>query len=100
MDDPHLRVGLAGPQRYPPPAGRLEHAWRESEAVIDGRGRRVHHDPDERRVLELAGRFATNHPELLGSYLTHTFGIDDVQGAFDLACRPVPEREAPAETIR
>jgi L-iditol 2-dehydrogenase len=47
---------------------------------------------DRRRVLELAGKFATDHPELLGSYLTHTFGVDDVQGAFDLACRPVPER--------
>lgn len=47
---------------------------------------------DRRRVLELAGKFAAEHPELLGRYLTHTFGIDDVQGAFDLACRPVPER--------
>jgi threonine dehydrogenase-like Zn-dependent dehydrogenase len=47
---------------------------------------------DRRRVLELAGKFATEHPELLGSYLTHTFGVDDVQGAFDLACRPIPER--------
>ena len=47
---------------------------------------------DRRRVLELAGKFADEHPELLAGYLTHTFGIDDVQGAFDLACRPVPER--------
>ena len=47
---------------------------------------------DRRRVLELAGKFADEHPELLGAYLTHTFGIDDVQGAFDLACRPVSER--------
>ena len=47
---------------------------------------------DRRRALELAGKFATDHPELLGCYLTHTFGVDDVQGAFDLACRPVPER--------
>ena len=47
---------------------------------------------DRRRVLELAGKFAADHPELLGSYLTHTFGVDDVQGAFDLACRPIPER--------
>ena len=47
---------------------------------------------DRRRVLELAGKFADEHPDLLGSYLTHTFGVDDVQGAFDLACRPVPER--------
>jgi threonine dehydrogenase-like Zn-dependent dehydrogenase len=47
---------------------------------------------DRRRVLELAGKFADEHPELLGIYLTHTFGIGDVQGAFDLACRPTPER--------
>jgi L-iditol 2-dehydrogenase len=47
---------------------------------------------DRRRVLELAGKFADEHPELLATYLTHTFGVDDVQGAFDLACRPVPER--------
>ena len=47
---------------------------------------------DRRRVLELAGKFADEHPELLGCYLTHTFGVDDVQGAFDLACRPIPER--------
>jgi hypothetical protein len=47
---------------------------------------------DRRRVLELAGKFAADHPELLGCYLTHTFGVDDVQGAFELACRPVPER--------
>lgn len=47
---------------------------------------------DRRRVLELADKFAGVHPELLGTYLTHTFGIDDVQAAFDLACRPVPER--------
>ena len=47
---------------------------------------------DRRRVLELAGKFAAEHPELLGTYLTHTFGVDDVQGAFELACRPDPER--------
>ena len=47
---------------------------------------------DRRRVLEAAGKFAAEHPELLATYLTHTFGIDDVQGAFELACRPVPER--------
>lgn len=47
---------------------------------------------DRRRVLELAGKFAGEHPGLLRTYLTHTFGIDDVQGAFDLACRPDPER--------
>ncbi|OBH89749.1 zinc-binding dehydrogenase [Mycobacterium scrofulaceum] len=47
---------------------------------------------DRRRMLELAGKFAAEHPDLLTTYLTHTFGVDDVQGAFDLACRPVPER--------
>lgn len=47
---------------------------------------------DRQRVLELAGKFAAEHPELLGRYLTHTFGVDDVQGAFDFACRPIPER--------
>lgn len=47
---------------------------------------------DRRRMLDLAGKFAAEHPELLTTYLTHTFSIDNVQGAFDLACRPVPER--------
>lgn len=47
---------------------------------------------DRRRMLELAGKFAAQHHELLGTYLTHTFGVDYVQAAFDLACRPVPER--------
>jgi threonine dehydrogenase-like Zn-dependent dehydrogenase len=47
---------------------------------------------DRRRMLELAGKFAAEHPWLLGAYLTHTFGIDGVQDAFDLACRPDPER--------
>jgi L-iditol 2-dehydrogenase len=47
---------------------------------------------DRRRMLELAGKFADEHPELLGAYLTHTFGIDDVQAAFELACRPDPGR--------
>jgi L-iditol 2-dehydrogenase len=47
---------------------------------------------DRRRMLEHAGKFAAEHPELLGSYLTHTFGVEDVQDAFDLACRPVSDR--------
>lgn len=47
---------------------------------------------DRRRVLESAAKFAAEHPDLLAAYLTHTFGIDDVQAAFDLAVRPVPER--------
>ena len=37
-------------------------------------------------------KFAAAHPDLLDAYLTHTFGVDYVQAAFDLACRPVPER--------
>lgn len=47
---------------------------------------------ERRRVLDAANEFAKEHPELLAAYVTHTFGIDDVQAAFDLACRPVPER--------
>ena len=39
-----------------------------------------------------AGEFAREHPDLLPNYVTHTFGVDDVQAAFELACRPVPER--------
>ena len=45
-----------------------------------------------RRVLELANKFAADHPQLLSTYLTHTFGIDDAQEAFELACRPVSGR--------
>jgi threonine dehydrogenase-like Zn-dependent dehydrogenase len=47
---------------------------------------------DRRRVLHAADEFAREHPELLTKYLTHTFGIDDVQTAFEFACRPTPER--------
>ena len=47
---------------------------------------------DRRRVLRRADEFARDHPELLTNYLTHTFAVDDVQAAFELACRPVPER--------
>ncbi|MEZ0365574.1 zinc-binding dehydrogenase [Mycobacterium sp. pUA109] len=47
---------------------------------------------ERRRVLDLAARFAAQHPGLLGAYLTHTFGIDDVPAAFELACRPAPDR--------
>jgi hypothetical protein len=43
-------------------------------------------------VLIAANEFAKDHPELLAAYVTHTFGVDDVQAAFDLACRPVPDR--------
>jgi L-iditol 2-dehydrogenase len=47
---------------------------------------------DRRRMLELAGKFAAEHLGLLPRYLSHTFGVDDVQAAFELACRPVPGR--------
>ncbi|MGV7761820.1 zinc-binding dehydrogenase, partial [Mycobacterium kansasii] len=47
---------------------------------------------DRRRMLDLAGKFAAEHPNLLAKYLTHTFAIDDVQAAFELACRPDPQR--------
>src|SRR5271156_2933118 len=47
---------------------------------------------DRPRMLELANKFAAEHPGLLAKYLTHTFGIDDVQAAFELAGRPVPVR--------
>jgi L-iditol 2-dehydrogenase len=47
---------------------------------------------ERRRGLELANKFAAEHPGLLATYLTHTFGIDDVQSAFELACQPAPER--------
>lgn len=47
---------------------------------------------DRRRMLDLAGKFAAEHPDLLAAYLTHTFALEDVQAAFELACRPVPER--------
>lgn len=47
---------------------------------------------DRRRVLERADDFAREHPDLLSNYLTHTFGVDDVQAAFDLASRPTPGR--------
>ncbi|MFV8175994.1 zinc-binding dehydrogenase [Mycolicibacterium peregrinum] len=47
---------------------------------------------DRQRVLRWADEFAREHPDLLPSYVTHTFGSDDVQAAFELACRPVPGR--------
>jgi L-iditol 2-dehydrogenase len=47
---------------------------------------------DRPRMLELAKKFAAEHPGLLAKYHTHTFGIDDVQAAFELASRPVPGR--------
>ncbi|OAN39668.1 zinc-binding dehydrogenase [Mycolicibacterium iranicum] len=47
---------------------------------------------ERRRVLYKADTFAAEHPGLLDRYLTHTFGIDEVQAAFELASRPVPGR--------
>ena len=47
---------------------------------------------DRRRVLEKADAFAAAHPGLLERYVTHTFGVDDVQAAFELASRPTPGR--------
>jgi threonine dehydrogenase-like Zn-dependent dehydrogenase len=47
---------------------------------------------ERRRVLGKADAFAQAHPGLLERYLTHTFGVDDVQSAFELASRPVPGR--------
>lgn len=45
-----------------------------------------------RRVLAAADEFAARHPRLLPAYLTHTFGVDEVQAAFEQACRPDPTR--------
>jgi threonine dehydrogenase-like Zn-dependent dehydrogenase len=47
---------------------------------------------DRRRMLGAADEFAREHPDLLPAYLTHTFGVHDIQAAFELACRPTPER--------
>ncbi|KMO78482.1 zinc-binding dehydrogenase [Mycolicibacterium chlorophenolicum] len=47
---------------------------------------------ERRRVLHRADSFAREHPGLLDRYLTHTFGIGDVQEAFEVASRPVPGR--------
>ena len=47
---------------------------------------------DRQRVLRLADEFAAEHPDLLADYVTHTFGVDDVQAAFDLAARPAAGR--------
>jgi L-iditol 2-dehydrogenase len=47
---------------------------------------------DRRRVLRRADEFARDHRELLTNYLTHAFPVADVQAAFELACRPAPER--------
>jgi L-iditol 2-dehydrogenase len=47
---------------------------------------------DRNRMLHAADQFARDHPDLLPAYVTHTFGVDEVQAALELACRPMPER--------
>src|SRR5690625_613836 len=47
---------------------------------------------DRGRMLEAAGKFAAERPELLGHYITHVFGPHDAQPAFELATRPEPGR--------
>ncbi|MCK0177406.1 MULTISPECIES: zinc-binding dehydrogenase [Mycobacteriaceae] len=47
---------------------------------------------ERRRVLARAGEFAADHPDLLRHYVTHTFGVDEAQQAFDTAGRPDPGR--------
>lgn len=47
---------------------------------------------ERRRMLAEADRFVREHPDLLPGYVTHTFAVDDVQQAFELAARPSPER--------
>jgi threonine dehydrogenase-like Zn-dependent dehydrogenase len=47
---------------------------------------------DRRRVLDAANEFVRTHPELLTAYVTHTFGVDEVQAAFEFACVPTPDR--------
>jgi threonine dehydrogenase-like Zn-dependent dehydrogenase len=47
---------------------------------------------DRRRVLAAADTFAREHRDLLPNYLTQTFGVADVQAAFELASRPTPGR--------
>ncbi|CAJ1493016.1 zinc-binding dehydrogenase [[Mycobacterium] kokjensenii] len=47
---------------------------------------------DRRRMLTAADRFAAQHPDLLGHYVTHVFGHHQAQDAFELAARPEPGR--------
>ena len=47
---------------------------------------------ERRRMLAAADEFARVHPDLLPAYVTHAFDVDDVQAAFELACRPTPGR--------
>lgn len=43
---------------------------------------------ERRRMLCAADKFVAAHPDLLGNYVTHTFGVEDAQAAFELASRP------------
>ena len=47
---------------------------------------------DRHRMLRAADEFARAHPDLLPAYVTHTFNVEQVQDAFELACRPTPDR--------
>jgi threonine dehydrogenase-like Zn-dependent dehydrogenase len=47
---------------------------------------------ERRRMLTAADQFVREHPDLLPTYVTHTFDVGDVQAAFELACRPTPGR--------
>lgn len=47
---------------------------------------------ERRRMLARAGDFVQQHPGLLPAYVTHTYGVDEVPEAFELACRPTPGR--------
>lgn len=47
---------------------------------------------ERRRMLAAADEFAAQHPKLLPTYLTHTFGAHEAQAAFEQACRPDPAR--------
>jgi L-iditol 2-dehydrogenase len=47
---------------------------------------------DRRRMLADADSYARAHPDLLPTYVTHTFAVADVAAAFELACRPSSDR--------
>lgn len=47
---------------------------------------------DRRRMLLRADKYLRRHPTLAPQYVTHTFGMDQAQRAFDLATDPQPGR--------
>ncbi|AXK37148.1 alcohol dehydrogenase [Streptomyces armeniacus] len=47
---------------------------------------------DRRRMLAEADAYLRAHPELFALTVTHTFGADEVQRAYDLAVTPAPGR--------